>query len=155
MNNKFSDNNIEWDYNIYEQWWVGQRFVVSNLSKGFHGLLKQWWDYYSLKFENPKVLLISENNIVKNELNNLYKNWNIFTLDLYTELGDSESDIIVDICGHNKKIHKGKKYDLIINQATLEHLYNPFEAMNNMCNSLQVGGYLISHTHSQNMSYHQ
>jgi len=125
---------------------------VSNLSTGFHGLLKQWWEYYG-SIGIKDVLLVGENNIVKNELSSLYKNWNISTLDLYTELRDSKSDIIADICAYNLQL--GKKYDLIINQAILEHVYNPFGAMKNMCEHLNKGGYLITHASAQNYPYHQ
>jgi SAM-dependent methyltransferase len=158
-NKIFSESNKEWDYSLssnhmHHNFWIGGVLTVSNLSTGFHGLLKQWWEYYS-KNHQLEVLLITENEQTKRELSELYKNWNIHTLDLYTELGDSESDIIVDICQPNEELWDHAKYDLIINQATLEHLYNPFEAMKNMCNSLQIGGHLITHTHAQNMPYHQ
>jgi len=148
--NVFSLNNINWDYTKYEYWWIGHKFVVNNLSGGFHGLLKQWWDFYSSEFQNPKVLLISENNDVKRVFNDLYKNWDIHTLDLYTNLQSGTSDILSDICSDKLT----NKYDIIINQATLEHLYNPFGAVENMCNSLNKGGYLITHTHAQVFGYH-
>lgn len=147
---RFSLNSIQWDYNWAQTGFVGGRLPLNNLSRGYHGILKQWWDHY-LKIELPKVLLISENNRTKKELNDFYKNWDIHTLDLYPELDNDKSDIIMDICD----CELINKYDLVINQATLEHLYNPFGAMQNMCESLNKGGYLISHTHSQLMGYHQ
>jgi hypothetical protein len=154
---KFSRNNIEWDYKLVPDYrgidfWVGGLLSVSNISTGFHGILKQWWEYYV--YGNQKnVLFVGENNIVKNELNNIYKNWNIDTLDLYTELRHSESDIIADICIPNLKLEK--KYDLIVNQSIIEHIYNPFEAMKNMCEHLNQEGYLMTHTCAQHYPYHQ
>jgi hypothetical protein len=154
MNNKiFSEYNIQWDYSKFNNFWIGGVHPSSNMSGGFHGIMKQWWEYYSKKHQ-LEVLLVTENEQTKRELSEQYKNWNIYTLDLYTELRDSESDIILDICRPNVELWGHAKYDLIINQATLEHLYNPFEAMKNMTDSLQVGGYLISHTHAQNYAYH-
>lgn len=151
MSEVFSLNNIKWNYNYGEDGCsVGGLLKMSNLSGGFHGILKQWWDHYSLKFEYPKVLLVSESNKIKEAFSILYENWAITTLDLYTELSKDTSDIIADIC-NDRLIDK---YDIIINQATLEHLYNPFGAVKNMCESLNKGGYLISHTHAQNMMYH-
>lgn len=154
MNNKnFSENNLKWDFIL--NGYVGGTFKASNLSNGFHGILKQWWEYYS-KNDVNKVLLVSENNKVKKELGDLYNNWDITTLDLYYELTDSEPDIIADICSYNliKEHNLENKYDLIINQAILEHVYNPFESMMNMSKSLKIGGHLITHTHAQNMTYH-
>ena len=154
---RYSANNNKWNYKLSpdylgKDFWVGGLLSVSNLSTGFHGLLKQWWEYYG-SIGIKDVLLVGENNIVKNELSSLYKNWNISTLDLYTELRDSKSDIIADICAYNLQL--GKKYDLIINQAILEHVYNPFGAMKNMCEHLNKGGYLITHASAQNYPYHQ
>lgn len=151
MSEIFSLNNKKWDYSCKEDGCsIGGKLKMDNLSGGFHGILEQWWSYYSLKFEYPKVLLISESNKIKKAFNSLYKNWVITTLDLYVELGDDTSDIVADICSDRLV----DNYDIIINQATLEHLYNPFGAMRNMCDSLNNGGYLISHTHAQNMVYH-
>src|SRR5271154_1871343 len=44
--------------------------------------------------------------------------------------------------------------DLIINQATLEHLYDPFGAMRNLISALKPGGVLVTHTHPPAMHYH-
>lgn len=154
MYNKiFSLNNNTWNTVLAR--YIGGIFVASNLSGGFHGLLKQWWEYYS-KSTND-VLLISENDKVKNELSDLYKNWNIKTLDLYFELTDGKPDFIGNICDNTiiEKFDLSEKFDLIINQAMLEHVYDPFGAMGVMCKCLKTGGHLITHTHGQNMHYHQ
>lgn len=155
MKRQFSENNLGWDFSIYPPnpthgYWVGGHFVVSNSSNGVHGLLKQWWEYY-IKIEKPSVLLISESVKVKGEFNHLYNNWNIQTIDYYPETQQGMPDIVMDIC---KDEIKGK-YDAVINQATMEHLYNPFAAMKNICESLNKDGYLFMHTHSQSFVYHQ
>lgn len=153
MNNtEFSSSNLNWNF---VQSYVGGTFPVSNLSRGFHGILQQWWEYYSKEKIN-NVLLISENNKVKQELGNKYKNWNITTLDLYFELSDSSPDIVGDICDPNliEKHNLLNTYDIVINQAILEHVYDPFGAMKNMSKCLKSGGHLITHTHARNMKYH-
>lgn len=149
-NNIFSLNKNKWNF-VENDFRIGGRFPVSNTSKGYHGILKQWWDFYSINFKNPNVLLVSETNVVKKEFQKLYENWNITTVDYYPDVQGEKSDIISDMCS-NELVDK---YDLIINQATLEHLYNPFGAMKILFNSLNNNGYLINHTHSQYYNYHQ
>jgi hypothetical protein len=148
----FSKTNKVWDVTIYPgNYTIGGLFSVSNLSKGYHGILKQYWDHYTT---GTNVLLISENNIVKDEFQSVYPNWNIHTLDNYPEISTvNDVDIIGDICNQTNPITS--MYDLIINQATLEHVYNPFQAMVNLINSLNVGGILVTHTHPPNQEYHQ
>jgi len=149
MKRQFSENNLVWDYSTYGSW-VGGHFLVSNSSNGIHGILKQWWDHY-IEFQNPRVLLISENTKVKNEIQLAYNNWNIQTIDYYPEIQQGQPDFIMDICKDEIK----NKYDTVINQATMEHLYNPFGAMKNLCEALNKNGYLFMHTHPQAFTYHQ
>lgn len=148
----YSKHNKKWDVTIYpDNYTIGGLFPVSNLSKGYHGILKQYWDEYHT---GNRVLLISENNTVKREFNRVYPDWKIDTIDNYPEISTVyDVDIIGDICNNNNPITK--KYDIIINQATLEHVYNPFQAMLNFSNALDTGGVLISHTHPPNQEYHQ
>jgi hypothetical protein len=61
-------------------------------------------------------------------------------------------DYEMDICDNNFTIPE--KFDLIISQATLEHLYNPFQSMVNKFNNLNKDGILVLHTHPPNMPYH-
>lgn len=62
---------------------------------------------------------------------------------------DSKNTFFCDY-SENKKydLHtlnlKFKEYDLIIFNQTLEHLYNPFIAMESLYNHLKVGGYLYT-----------
>jgi SAM-dependent methyltransferase len=81
----------------------------------------------------------------------IYPTWKIYTIDIFQEL---KSDIIGDICKRNSPL-EGLSFDIIINQATLEHVYNPFQAMENLCNSLRKNGILITHTHPPNFGYHR
>lgn len=147
----FSKDNRTWNFNIPTGFWIGGRHPASNLSQGFHGILKQWWDFYSSQLDSPHVLLVSENLKVKEEFHATYPTWTIDVIDLFTELQNESNVIVADIC----KEQLEKKYDLIINQANLEHMYDPFGAMRNLTNSLNSGGYMITHTHAQNFHYHQ
>jgi len=148
----YSKYNKNWDVIIHPgNYTIGGLFKCSNLSGGYHGILKQYWDTYN---NGSDVLLISENNKVKSEFNKIYPTWNIKTIDCYPEISTTNDvDIIGDICNFNNPILDN--YDLIINQATIEHVYNPFQAMLNLCKSLKKGGILVTHTHPPNQEYHQ
>lgn len=147
----FSKYNNNFDLSVMACGAVGGKFIVNNLSCGYHGLLKQYWEKYNC---GKDVLLISENNNVKNEFLLVYPEWNIQTIDLYPEISTVNNvDIYGDIC--NKINPITNKYDLIINQATLEHVWNPNNAMNNLLDSLKKSGILVTHTHPPGMPYHQ
>ncbi len=149
---QFSLGNRTWDLGR-TGFWIGGHFPAPNLSKGYHGILKQWWDAY---MSGKRVLLISESGKVKKVFQEQYPNWEFETLDYYPELAQGtqeDCDIFVDICV-TPFPEIGRKFDLIINQATLEHLYSPFDAMKNMVGMLSEGGILVSHTHPPGGSYH-
>ena len=138
-----------WDYNITEKYWVGGRFRVSNFSNGYHGILQQWWEHYN---KGKSCLLISENNKVKSEFEQCYPDMQFYTLDYYDNKGEA-IDIEADLCSNiTEKI--STKFDLIVCQATLEHLYNPFKAMENMISLLKEEGVVLLHTHLPVYYYH-
>lgn len=148
----FSKSKQSW--NTHSQGlWQGGRLAVSNLSTGYHGILKQWWEYYTT---GQRVLLISEGKKVKHEFESYYPHWQFETLDLYPELADADAndcDIYGDLSSFENPLPEDR-YDLIINQATLEHVYNPFGAMKNMFEALAPHGILVSHTHPPGFEYH-
>ena len=148
----YSRMNNKW--NLKHNAWTGGHFKVSNLSKGYHGILKQYWDFY-IKKNNVNVLLVSESQQVKQEFNLVYPQWEIDTIDLYPEINNDKTQptIIGDICSYTNPL--SKKYDLIISQATLEHVYNPFQAIYNLSNALNKDGILVTHTHPPGFEYHR
>jgi SAM-dependent methyltransferase len=136
--------------------WIGGKFVVRNISTGYHKIMIDYIDKYIDTNTELKVLLVSENNTVKQDFNNVYPKWDIDTIDLYPEISkDNNCDILGDICSYMNPIPIDNNYDLIINQATLEHLYNPFRAMENLTSKLKNDGLLVSHTHPPGFQYHQ
>jgi hypothetical protein len=144
----FSKYNHKWNFDTNNNYkhFVGGLFPTSNTSNGYHGIEKQWWDFYNV---GKKVLLVSEDNNVKKEFNDIYPDWEIDTIDKFS----NNVDIKADICNTINPIIN--KYDLIINQATIEHVINPFQAMKNLIESLNINGILITHTHPPNFRYHQ
>lgn len=60
-----------WDFSLND-YWIGGRFPVPNQSKGYHGILKQWWEHY--KLSPSSWLLVSETNNIKEYFSKLYPN---------------------------------------------------------------------------------
>lgn len=139
----------KWNYQVAEKYWIGGKFSVPNFSTGYHGILQQWWEHYN---KGQLCLLVSENNKVKEEFQKHYPSWKFHTLDYYDNKGEPV-DIVTDLCG---KIPEDTNmlFDLIVCQATLEHLYNPFKAMQNMMSLLNQGGVVLLHTHLPTYYYH-
>ncbi len=148
---RFSKNGNKWDY-ASQGVWVGGCYKLPNLSQGYHGLVMAWIEHCIGKFENPKILLVSEGKEVKEHFQSKYKNCEISTTDLHWDL-QSKPDIIGDIC--KPETLPKNKYDIIINHSVLEHVYDPFGAMVSMSNALKNGGYLITGTHPPSFRYHQ
>lgn len=160
-NEFYSKNNNSWDLSggTENNFWIGGHLKAPNLSNGFHGILQQYWEYYSKQnFGNNEIniLLVSENKDVKNLFKSMYPNWNIDIIDLFPELQtkDDKSIILGDVCSFKNPLETNK-YDIIIAQAILEHVYNPFQAMYNFSNSLKENGLLIVHTHPPGLTYHR
>jgi SAM-dependent methyltransferase len=152
MSYTFSKEKQPWNY-IAQGFWQGGYMPVNNLSTGYHGIMRQWWEYY---MRGQDVLLVSENASVKKEFQKYYPQWVIKTLDMYPEIAhaqDIECDILGDLADMDNPLSE-HSFDLIINQATLEHVYNPFGAMKNMFEALRVQGILVSHTHPPGFEYH-
>ena len=148
----YSKNNNRWNFNLENEYWVGGLYKAPNLSSGFHGILKQWWEYYCSNTDKI-VLLVAENIDVKKQLQELYPNWIIHICDYYPELQSGNNiDIVGDICEFGSIPEN--TYDLIVSQANLEHIYDPYGAMINIFNGLKKGGFVISHTHPPGMGYH-
>ena len=62
---KIHKGRTDWNLPLESNGWTGGRWVVNNQSKGYHGILKQWWD--DTAADNQKWLLVSENSEVKKE----------------------------------------------------------------------------------------
>jgi hypothetical protein len=148
----YSKDNNRWDLST-GRGVGGPWFFCSNLSLGYHGLLRQYWDKYKPHSDRNMVLLVGDNNTSKTEFNTTYPNWEITTTDLYPELkAGINCDILFDTCSSTNILEK--KYDIIINQANLEHMYNPFQAMKNLSEALNTNGILLTHTHPPKCPYH-
>lgn len=145
-NHNYDPANDIWSGGYY---WIGGYYPVSNSSTGYHGILKVWWDHY--KKDNANWLLVSEKQQVKNEFKSNYMDDNFFTIEQYCD--PSEVDYNLNICDENLS-NLLPKFDVVVCQATLEHLYNPYGAMSNLLDRLEVGGICAIHTHLPSFMYH-
>ena len=145
----YSDSGVNWDITLTRG--VGGKFPVPNSSGGYHGLLKEWWEYYGK--DKKEWLLVSENNHVKKVFENTYPDKQFYTTEYYDDFNKT-TDFELDICNseHTKRL---PKVDIVICQATLEHVYDGYGAVKNMINILNPGGYLFIHTHTPGFVYHQ
>ncbi|MDX9988229.1 methyltransferase domain-containing protein [Thiothrix unzii] len=150
ISDKIIKSSGTWDYEGDTKYWIGGYFKVDNFSNGYHGILQQWWEFYGKNHDD--VLLISENNKVKSIFASHYPNKSFQTLDYYDNLGE-EVDLKYNLCDPNLSNHE-KKFGVIICQATLEHVYDPWSALKNMLELLTSNGVLIIHTHVPGYYYH-
>lgn len=153
----YNRDNTSWDYTLAgggngeAGFWCGGWDEKSNSSTGYHGILTQWWKHYK---KGNDILLVSETSVVKKEFQQQYPDLNFYTIVLFSEDHVGEVDFNVDIC----KLKEGKvnkKFDVIINQATLEHVYDPFTGMKNLSSLLKPDGIMVTHTHLPGFKYHQ
>jgi hypothetical protein len=138
----------QWDYTT-EDFWLGTPFKVPNPSTGYHGILKQWWDHY--KGNHSKWLLVSELNHIKEYFSRVYPGDQFNTLEFYASA--DQVDYRYNLCDRSIP-DELPKFDIVVCQATLEHVYDPFSAVSNMVSVLNKNGLLTIHTHVQPYPYH-
>jgi len=125
--------------------WVGGCYYVPNSSRGFHGILKRWWDIFGLKGVG---LIIGERepyaSFVKSRLCQDFPGAIPIAVDL------SNSDINWDI---TKPLNREPFAEWIICQAVLEHVKDPIAVIKNLSAILKKG-LLYFHSHGNDFPYH-
>lgn len=131
---------------VDRQGWFGGRIEASNVSHGYHGILKLWWDRLGL---GESVLLVGEEGAggasVKRYFSASYPRVRAQTVGL------RNADVCWDITTAPKF---QEKYGAVICQATLEHVLDPVAAVKNMLAVLDPGGVLYLHSHGPAFPYH-
>ena len=132
---------------------IGGWCKVSNLSGGYHGLLRQWWDYYGL---GAKVLLVSETVAVRREFEAMYSGKEFVTTDYFTEISSNNSppDVLWNMYEEPPASLKPGSFSSIICQATLEHVHDPIGVLRRLVALLGPSGYLYIHTQTPGFQYH-
>jgi SAM-dependent methyltransferase len=145
-------SNGNWDYSSGSKGiWIGGKFSTPNLSSGYHGILKQWWEYYGKN--KKKWLLLSENNSVKSRFESEYPGILFSTSDFFPEM-NADCDFNYNVCDASS-FTGNETYDIIISQAMFEHVYDPVGALKNISTILSDNGFLILHTVVPGFPYHQ
>jgi hypothetical protein len=147
---KFSLLGKNWNVEYVGGW--GGWIPVNNHSKGYHGLLAQWWDIYGL---GKKCLLVSETKNVASTFEKLYPNTTMISTDYYIDLLENgETDYVWNLYQDAPNDLASIKFDSIICQATLEHLMDPVGVIKRLTNLLEVAGHIYIHTHTPLYPYH-
>ena len=129
--------------------WIGGQFSVPNLSSGYHGILKSWWETHLTP--RSLVLLVSEDENVKKTFESCYPGTKFVTTNLHTS---HDVDFILNLCDSKFVDAFSDKFDIIVCQATLEHVYDPFNAIKNMSSLLNPQGIILIHTHTPGFIHH-
>ena len=118
-----------------------------NTSNGFHEEMKELWEMLA---PNPgHVLLAGEGGEVGDHFRSAYPHWTIDTVNMDAAL---RPNICADMCRAGW-IEKGK-YGLIIDQANLEHVYDPFGMCRVLTSGLAPKGVYVLYTVAQGVPYH-
>jgi SAM-dependent methyltransferase len=146
---QYSKANLTWDLNRGGRG-IGGWETFPNASRGYHGILLQWFEHYH---SSGEVLVVSESRSTAALFQKRYPRWTWITLDLFTDINEGQPDHVVDICGDMPGALV-RRFGSILCQATLEHVYDPMAAMRNLAACLAPGGFFLLHTHTPPFMYH-
>jgi SAM-dependent methyltransferase len=130
----------EFDRNNYD------KYLVNNLpnESGFcFGEIVKW----SIDINPECILLVGEDNITASVLKDQINALEVLTTGL------SNVDYKWDFEEDLPKIEK--RIDLILSQAVLEHLLNPYKHLQDLTNLVKSKGHIIVHTVMPGFSYHR
>ena len=150
--NEYNGTNFEYvdDGRVYnDKWMVGGTILKRGLGVGWHGVFIDYAKKYKEK-DNLNICLIAESKEACLDLAKLFPKDNIENIVDYSDKEHGE-DYNIDL---NIKQNFKSKYDMVLSQALLEHIVNPFMAIENFCDLLVKNGILILHTHNVKMEYH-
>lgn len=114
---------------------------ADNESGGFHGELFDYLKQYGK--QDGSVYLVSETEKVIP----------VFQ-DYFPEITFVIAEKFVDLNVLQPTFKTKSKVDVVFAQALLEHICRPCVAIENFCGMVKSGGYIILHTHNNNMGYH-
>ena len=133
---------------------VGGWFRCPNHSGGYHGLLRQWWDFHGL---GGNILLVSESIETRLVFEAAYPTLHFKCCDYFLDAGSGgiKTDFIWNMYEEpsNAILNHGK-FNSIICQATFEHLMDPVAVLKKLADLLSKDGYLYMHTHTPLYPYH-
>jgi len=132
---------------------VGGWFPVPNLSHGYHGLMRQWWEFYGL---GKSALLVSESTVVREVFEIKYPGVRFVSTDYFLELSDNQRpcDVIWNLYTDPPKVLSSMSFDSVICSALLEHVLDPVGILRRLVNMMNPMAYLYLHTVSTQFGYH-
>ena len=130
---RFDDTNYE------------QHFVTGLPSESgvYHGEIVKW----ALDLSPQCVLFAGENKDTARRLKDIIKAGQVYTTGL------ADTDFKWNFEKHSPDI--GKDFDLVVSQAILEHLLNPYKHVEDLTSLLKPQGHLILHTVMPGFPYHR
>lgn len=127
-------------------------FAVPNISGFYHGILRDFWEAYGL---GERCLLISETVPTRQVFASKYPQTDFTCSDFYVDLQScSQTDVLWDICSPQIPESLHGRFDSVICQATMEHVWDPATALENLFELLNTSGRLFIHTHTPCFFYH-
>lgn len=90
-------------------------------------------------------------NLIKDSFSKMYPGDTFFTTEYFCN--SHEVDYHLNLCDRTA-IEKLPKFNMVVCQATFEHLYDPYSAMLNLTSCLTTNGILTIHTHVPGFFYH-
>mmetsp|Transcript_1274 Transcript_1274/g.4034 ORF Transcript_1274/g.4034 Transcript_1274/m.4034 type:complete len:366 (-) Transcript_1274:391-1488(-) len=134
---------------------LGMGIEMPNLSGFYHQLLLIWAESAFSPAAPADVLLVSETEPTKLAMAARYPSWSFKTTNMFVE-ADERTDFLCDLSAPGGAIPPAS-FDVIINQATLEHVIDPLGVLRGHAAQLRPGGLLVLHTHpaeGETMPYH-
>lgn len=117
-----------------------------NSSLGFHYQLFNYLDKYS--FSKNTILLVSEKEDVIPVFKKFFPDLDFYNMGYEGEHGEIFTDLNI--------LHKVRwTYDIVFNQAVLEHVCRPSIFVENLANYTTINGHIIIHTHNPKMAEHK
>ncbi len=124
---------------------LAYRVETPNESKFYHGEIMRW-----LRHLAPATILLAGEKrevapIIANEVG----------ASLVETAGLVEADHIWDFNLGVPSIIRARHYDVVVTQAILEHIVNPYGFVSKLAHLTEPGGHLIIHTHTPGFPYHR
>lgn len=125
--------------------------LVPNVSGFYHGILRAYWERYGL---GKKCLLVSETIAVGKVFAQQYPATTFATTDYYLDLQPTpQCDVVWDLCSAVIP-DQLRGFSSVVNQATMEHIRDPVQVMQNLIKLMEPGGILYLQTHTPAFYYH-
>lgn len=147
----FSANDKRWNTKIDHG--IGGWMPAANHSRGYHGILAQWWTAYGL---GKSTLLVSETREVGAQFRARYPDVAVTTTDFYVELvaNKAPTDVLWNLYEAVPPALASLRFGSVVCQATFEHLMDPVGVLRKLAGLVAEGGYVYLHTHTPLYGYH-